>query len=64
MVRYRLDMDLDFSYTDESGTVLRGSARAAGSSDAAPLDAVDPVLSGREPSLDHIRPRARAVAER
>ncbi len=63
MVRYRLDMDLDFSYTDESGTVLRGSARAAGSSVAVSLDAIDPFLSGRAPSLDQIRPLAQTFAE-
>ncbi|PTT61122.1 FHA domain-containing protein [Arthrobacter sp. HMWF013] len=63
MPGYRLDLDLDFSYTDESGTVTRGSARAAGTAVTITVDGLDAVLGGSMPSLEEIRPLAKALAD-
>jgi hypothetical protein len=60
---YRLDLDLDFSYTDESGTVTRGSARAAGTAVTITVDGLDAVRGGSMPSLEEIRPLAKTLAD-
>jgi hypothetical protein len=61
---YRLDLDLDFSYTDESGTVTRGTARAAGTAVTITVDGLAAVSGGAMPSLEEIRPLAKTLAEK
>ena len=61
---FRLDMDLDFSYTDESGTVTRGTAQAGGSEVRIAVDGLQSFVSGGMPSLDDIRPLAKTLADR
>ena len=63
MSGYRLDLDLDFSYTDESGAVTRGSARAAGTAVTITVDGLDAVHGGSMPSLEEIRPLAKTLAD-
>ncbi|MET3720872.1 FHA domain-containing protein [Arthrobacter sp. UYCo732] len=55
-------MDLDFSYTDESGAVTRGSARAAGTAVTITLDGLDGFSAGSMPSLKEIRPLAKMLS--
>ena len=62
MADYRLDVDLDFSYTDESGSVTRGSARSAGTDVTVSMDSLSPLGGGGIPSLDEIRPLAEMLA--
>ncbi|MBD1538450.1 FHA domain-containing protein [Pseudarthrobacter sp. NKDBFgelt] len=62
MADYRLDVDLDFSYTDESGSVTRGSARSSGTDVTVSMDSLAPLGGGGIPSLDEIRPLAEMLA--
>jgi hypothetical protein len=64
MSGYWLDMNLDFSYTDESGTVTSGSARAAGTAVTITVDALDAFRGGAMPSLEEIRPLAKALSDK
>lgn len=61
---FRLDMDLDFSFTDESGTVTRGTARASGSEVRIAVDGLESFGSSGMPSLDDVRPLAQTLADR
>jgi len=61
---FRLDMDLDFSYTDGSGAVTRGTAQAGGTEARIAVDGLEPFGSGGMPPLDDIRPLAKTLAER
>ncbi|KQR03717.1 hypothetical protein ASF72_05175 [Arthrobacter sp. Leaf141] len=62
MAEYRLDIDVDFSYTDGAGTVTNGTARAAGTEVTVSLDSLAPVGGGGLPSLDDVRPFADMLA--
>jgi hypothetical protein len=55
MPEFRLDVDLSFSYTDESGSVTKGSAVSTGTDVKVALDSLVPLGSGRVPSLDEVR---------
>lgn len=61
---FRLDMDLDFSFTDESGAVTRGTAAAAGSEIRVAVDGLEPFTSSGMPALEDIRPLAKTLADR
>lgn len=58
MPENRLDIDLDFSITDESGAVTTGRAEAAGTEVTVSLDGVGPLSGGGLPSLEAIKPLA------
>lgn len=62
MAQYRLDVDLDFTYTDESGSVTTGTARAAGTEVTLSLDGLAPMGRGGMPSLEDVRPFADMLA--
>jgi hypothetical protein len=62
MPEFRLDVDLSFSYTDESGSVTKGSAVSSGTDVKVALDSLVPLGSGRVPSLDEVRPLAEMLA--
>ncbi|WP_308291953.1 FHA domain-containing protein [Pseudarthrobacter cellobiosi] len=64
MSGYLLDMNLDFSYQDESGSVTRGSAKAAGTAVSITVDGLDAFRTGAVPSLDEIRPLAKMLADK
>lgn len=63
MAGYVVDMDLEFSYTDETGAVTRGSAQAAGSAVSVTVDGLEGFNSGPMPSLEEIRPLAKMLAD-
>lgn len=56
-------MHLDFSYTDESGAVTRGSAKAAGTELTITVDGLDGFRGGAMPSLEEIRSLAKMLAD-
>ncbi|KIC67534.1 FHA domain-containing protein [Pseudarthrobacter phenanthrenivorans] len=62
MAGNRLDVDLDFSYTDESGAVTTGKARAAGTEVTVSLEGLAPLTGGGLPSLEEIKPLAELLA--
>ncbi|CAM3095211.1 hypothetical protein PSET11_01235 [Arthrobacter ulcerisalmonis] len=62
MAQYRLDVDLDFTYTDESGSVTTGTARGAGTEVTVSLDSLAPMGGGGMPSLEDVRPFADMLA--
>lgn len=62
MPKYRLDVDLDFSYTDGSGSVTRGSARSSGTDVTVAMDSLAPLGGGGIPSLEENRPLAEMLA--
>ncbi|MFP5311416.1 MAG: FHA domain-containing protein [Actinomycetes bacterium] len=62
MPEYRLDVDLDFSYTDEFGAVTTGSAKAAGTEVTVQLDGLAPLAGGGLPALEQVRPLAELLA--
>lgn len=62
MAQYRLDVDLDFTYTDESGSVTTGTVRAAGTEVTLSLDGLAPMGRGGMPSLEDVRPFADMLA--
>jgi hypothetical protein len=62
MPEFRLDVDLSFSYTDESGSVTKGSAVSSGTAVKVALDSLAPLGSGRVPSLDEVKPLAEMLA--
>ena len=62
MAEYRLDVDLDFSYTDGAGSVTRGSARSSGTDVTVSMDSLAPLGGGGIPSLEEIRPLAEMLA--
>lgn len=60
----RLDMDLDISFTDESGAVTTGKARAAGTEVTVSLEELAPLSGGRLPSVGVIKPLAEFLARK
>ncbi|WP_461174033.1 FHA domain-containing protein [Arthrobacter sp. Z1-9] len=62
MPEFRLDVDLSFSYMDESGAVTKGSAVSSGTDVKVALDSLAPLGSGRMPSLDEVKPLAEMLA--
>ncbi|MDQ0729364.1 FHA domain-containing protein [Arthrobacter sp. B1I2] len=64
MPEYRLDVELDFAYTDESGAVTTGSARAAGAEVTVSLEGLAPLTGGGLPSLEDIKPLAELLARK
>ncbi|MDQ0146880.1 MULTISPECIES: FHA domain-containing protein [Pseudarthrobacter] len=64
MTENRLDIDLDFSYTDESGAVTNGRATAAGTEVTVSLDRLAPLAGAGLPPLEEIRPLADLLARK
>ncbi|QDG87341.1 FHA domain-containing protein [Pseudarthrobacter sp. NIBRBAC000502770] len=64
MTESRLDIDLDFSYTDESGAVTNGRATAAGTEVTVSLDRLAPLAGAGLPPLEEIRPLADLLARK
>ena len=64
MAEYRLDVDLDFSFSDESGAVTRGTATAAGTEVTVSLADLAPLAGGGLPSLDEVKPFAEVLARK
>ncbi|MGZ4660768.1 MAG: FHA domain-containing protein [Arthrobacter sp.] len=64
MTENRLDIDLDFSYTDESGAVTNGRATAAGTEATVSLDRLAPLAGAGLPPLEEIRPLADLLARK
>ena len=64
MTENRLDIDLDFSYTDESGAVTNGRATAAGTEVTVSLDHLAPLAGAGLPPLEEIRPLADLLARK
>ncbi|HKU03107.1 MAG TPA: FHA domain-containing protein [Arthrobacter sp.] len=64
MTENRLDIDLDFSYTDESGAVTNGRATAAGTEVTVALDHLAPLAGAGLPPLEEIRPLADLLARK
>ncbi|MFF2347939.1 FHA domain-containing protein [Pseudarthrobacter sp. NPDC058119] len=62
MTENRLDIDLEFSYTDESGAVANGRATAAGTEVTVSLDHLAPLAGAGLPPLEGIRPLADLLA--
>ena len=53
MTENRLDIDLDFSYTDESGAVTNGRATAAGTEVTVSVDRLAPLAGAGLPPLEY-----------
>lgn len=64
MPENRLDIDLDFTFTDESGEVTTGRAQAAGTEVTVSLDGLAPLAGGGMPSVEAIRPLADFLARK
>ncbi|UKA72023.1 FHA domain-containing protein [Arthrobacter sp. FW306-06-A] len=64
MAENRLDVDLDFSYTDESGVVTSGRARAAGTEVTVSLEELAPLTGSGLPSMDEVKPLAEMLARK
>ena len=64
MTEHRLDIDLDFSYTDGSGGVTSGHASAAGTEVTVSLEGLAPLTGGGLPPLDEIKPLAELLARK
>ncbi|MEO5315693.1 FHA domain-containing protein [Pseudarthrobacter sp. CC12] len=64
MTENRLDIDLDFSYTDESGAVTNGRATAGGTEVTVSLDRLAPLAGAGLPPLEEIRPLADLLARK
>ena len=64
MPENRLDIDLDFSYSDGSGGVTAGRARAAGTQVTVSLEGMAPLVGGGLPSLEEIKPLAELLARK
>ena len=64
MTENRLDIDLGFSYTDESGAVSNGRATAAGTEVTVSLDRLAPLAGAGLPPLEEIRPLADLLARK
>ncbi|PNI07110.1 hypothetical protein CXX84_18045 [Arthrobacter sp. AFG7.2] len=64
MAKFHLDVNLHFSYTDESGKVTKGSAVSSGTDVAVVMESLAPLGGGRMPSLDEVRPLAEVLADK
>ncbi len=60
--RFRLDMDLEFSFTDEEGAQAQGTAVAAGTEVVISLDGLGAFNGGGMPSLEEVRTFAGVLA--
>ncbi|WP_244266517.1 FHA domain-containing protein [Pseudarthrobacter chlorophenolicus] len=59
-----MDIDLDFTFTDESGAVTTGRAQAAGTEVTVSLDGLAPLAGGGMPSVEAIKPLADFLARK
>ena len=62
-LRFRADINLDFSLQETSGEEVRGTVKAAGREVVVALDRIDALQSQRLPSLGDLRPLAKTLAE-
>ena len=64
MPENRLDIDLNFTFTDEAGAVTTGRAQAAGSEVTVSLAGLEPLGGGGLPSVEAIKPLAEFLARK